>query len=68
MHSYMFLFLKKKQSLNLIQIEQTWCHSTPHELATLFNTTRTNFIVSMVTELQRFLIRTRINVLQFPMA
>ena len=64
MHSYMFLFLKKKQSLNLIQIEQTWCHSTPHE----FNATRTNFIVSMVTELQRFLIRTRINVLQFPMA
>ena len=32
MHSYMFFFLKKKQSLNLIQIEQTWCHSTPHEL------------------------------------
>ena len=32
MHSYMFLFLKKKQSLNLVQIEQTWCHSTPHEL------------------------------------
>ena len=35
---------------------------------TLFNATRTNFIVSMVTELQRFLIRTRLNVLQFPMA
>ena len=32
MHSYMFLFLKKKQSLNLIQIKQTWYHSTPHEL------------------------------------
>ena len=29
MHSYMFLFLKKKQSLNL---KQTWYHSTPHEL------------------------------------
>ena len=32
MHSYMFLFLKKKQSLNLIQIKQTWSHSTPQEL------------------------------------
>ena len=32
MHSYMFLFFKKKQSLNLIQIKQTWYHSTPHEL------------------------------------
>ena len=32
---------------------------------TLFNATRTNFIVSIVTELQRFLIRTRINVLQY---
>ena len=32
MHSYMFLFLKKTQSLNLIQIIQSWCHSTPHKL------------------------------------
>ena len=32
MDSYMFLFLKKKQSLNLIQIKQTWHHSTPYEL------------------------------------
>ena len=61
---YAFLhvsLLEEKQSLNLIQIEQTWCHST-----TLFIATRTNFIISMVTELQHFLIRTRINVLQFP--
>ena len=35
---------------------------------TLFNATRRKFIVSMVTQLRGFLIRTRINVLQFPMA
>ena len=32
MHSYKFLFLKKKQSLTLIQIEQTCYHWTPYEL------------------------------------
>ena len=63
MHSYMFLFLEKKQSLNLIQIKQTWCHSIYSSQIALFNATRRNFIVSMVTELQHFLIRMRINVL-----
>ena len=63
MHSCKFLFLKEKQSLNFIQIEQTWCHSTPHEL--LYSIPPKNFIVSMVTELQCFIIGMRINVLQF---
>ena len=31
MHSYKFLFLRKEQSLTLIQIKQTWYHWTPYE-------------------------------------
>ena len=63
---YAFLHVSLLEEKAVIQIKQTWHHSTPHKFLYLIPPVK--IIVSMVTQLWRFLIRTRINVVQFSMA
>ena len=68
MYAFLHVSLLKEKAVTKPYPNRTNLVSFYSSQITLFNATRTNFIVSMVTELQRFLIRMRINVLQFPMA
>ena len=65
MHSYMFPLLKK--TVTKAYPNQTNLVSFYSSRIALFNAIQTKFIISMVTKLQHFVIRTRINVLKFPM-
>ena len=67
MYAFLHVSLLEEKAVTKPYPNQTNLVSFYSSQITLFNATRTNFIVSMVTELQRFLIRMRINVLQFPM-
>ena len=68
MYAFLHVSLLEEKAVTKPYPNQTNLVSFYSSRITLFNATRTNFIVSMVMELQRFLIRTQINVLQFPMA
>ena len=68
MYAFLHVALLEEKAVTKPYPNQTNLVSFYSSQITLFNATQTNFIVAMVTESQRFLIRTRINVLQFPMA
>ena len=65
MYAFLLVSLLEERAVTNPYPNQTNLVSLDSLRISLFNATRRIFIVSMVTELQRFLIGTRINVLQF---